>query len=288
MPVLYLIFSVVMGAATSVFGKIYTRREGERTDSATLYTFLLLVSACLGWGVLYLIDFSFDARVLFYALLFGISYIAANLGIIQALKCGPATLTTLFVNLSLILVTVYGFFFWDEKLTLPVAIGLMLVCLAICLCLYTRKKEENAVSLKWIFYIAIAFVGNAACAVVQRTQQMVFDGQHGNMLMFFAILIAALFYAVIFIKADKRDAKVILCDSWWAPVLAALLNVGHNLFVLLLATTELSASLIYPVIGVGGLAIVTVFSLFVFKERMRWWQWLGVGVGAIAVVLLSI
>ena len=54
------------------------------------------------------------------------------------------------------------------------------------------------------------------------------------------------------------------------------------------ASTDLSPSLIYPVIGVGGLSIVTVFSLLVFKEKMTVRQWLGVAVGAVAVVLLSI
>jgi drug/metabolite transporter (DMT)-like permease len=30
------------------------------------------------------------------------------------------------------------------------------------------------------------------------------------------------------------------------------------------------------------------FSAFVFKEKMRWWQWVGVAVGAAAVAILSI
>ena len=57
---------------------------------------------------------------------------------------------------------------------------------------------------------------------------------------------------------------------------------------MLMAVTTLSPSLIYPVIGVGSLAVVTIFSLFVFKEKMHWWQWVGVAVGALAVALLSI
>ena len=57
---------------------------------------------------------------------------------------------------------------------------------------------------------------------------------------------------------------------------------------MLMALTDLSPSLIYPVIGVGGLAVVTIVSLFIFREKMRWWQWVGVAVGAVAVALLSI
>ena len=76
--------------------------------------------------------------------------------------------------------------------------------------------------------------------------------------------------------------------SWWTPVLASFSNVALNALVMLMALTELPASLIYPVIGVGSLAVVAIFSLFFFKEKMHWRQWLGIFVGAIAVVLLSI
>ena len=287
MPILYLTLATLLGAA-SVFGKMYTRRVGDLRDSTNIYTFLLLICACLGWGALYLSDFSFAPGVLIYSLLFSLCYMAAHLGIIEGMKCGSATLTTLFINLSLILVTIWGFLFWSAEVTVPVVIGLILVCIAIYLCLYTGKKEEYKISLKWILYMVLGCAGNAGCAIVQRSEQRAFDGAHGNMLMFFALVFSVLLFSIIFLRSNKRDLKAILKKAWWGPVLAGTLNVGHNLFVILLATTALSTSLIYPVIGVGGLAVVTIFSLFVFKEKMYWWQWVGVGIGAVAVVLLSI
>ena len=61
-----------------------------------------------------------------------------------------------------------------------------------------------------------------------------------------------------------------------------------NFLVLLLVSTNLSPSLIYPAIGVGTLGIVAIFSLFVFREKMTRLQWLGVVIGAAAVLLLSL
>ena len=37
-----------------------------------------------------------------------------------------------------------------------------------------------------------------------------------------------------------------------------------------------------------ALSVTTVFSVLIFKEKMKWWRWCGVAVGAVAVVLLSI
>ncbi len=288
MPYLYLVLSVLTGASSSIFGKFFNRRNDGRKDSGTVYNFFLMISVCIGWGVMLVLDFSFDAAVLLYSLLFALCYSTCNLGLINALKHGPAALTSLFINLSMILTTVWGFIFWNADLTVPVAIGLVLVIVSIVLCIYSKEQNGKAVSLKWIVYAALAFFGNAGCSIVQRTQQMNYNGSHGNLMMFTATAISALVYLFVFLKSDKTDVKLILKTSWWIPVSKGIFNVIHNICVMLLALTALSTSLIYPVIGVGGLAVVSIFSLLVFKEKMSIRQWCGVAVGAVAVVLLSI
>ena len=288
MPYVYLIVSVFMSASTSIFGKIFNKGNEGKKDSTIFYNFLLMISVFIGWGILYATDISFNASVIWYSILFAVCYVACNLGIINALKYGPAMLTSLFISLSLILTTLWGFLFWDAKVTVPVVIGLLLVACAIVLCLYTKEKDDKSFSWKWLFYVVLGCLGNAGCSIVQRTQQMKYNGQHGNMLMLFAIGFCALAYLVVYLRSDRSDTSTMLKTSWWLPVCAGVCNLILNVFVMLMALTTLSPSLIYPVIGVGGLAVVTIFSLLVFKEKMRWWQWLGVAVGAVAVILLSI
>jgi drug/metabolite transporter (DMT)-like permease len=60
------------------------------------------------------------------------------------------------------------------------------------------------------------------------------------------------------------------------------------MFVVLLASTPLSPNVIYPTVAVGCLVINSIASAFVFKEKLAWWQWVGILVGAVAVTLLSI
>lgn len=182
-----------------------------------------------------------------------------------------------------------GIFFWESPFTLFVGVGLALVVVALFLCLYNGKAGgAGKVSVRWLFFSALMFFGNAGCSIVQKTQQMNFDGQYGNFLMFVATGCAVLSATVVFLKSDRRDCKRILKGSWYYPVLAGVLNGVLNLCVILLATSRLSPSLVYPSLAIGSLALTTVFSWLVFKEKMRWWQWLGVGVGAVATGLLSL
>ena len=288
MPYFYLILAVMTCSSSSICGKLFHKQVGAYKDSGIFYNFILLASVFVGWGVLFAMSPSFDAGVLLYSVLFAACYAACQFGTIQALRHGPATLTALFNSLSLILTAIWGLIFWHAPLTVLVVMGLILVVCSITLCVYTKSDEEKSISVKWLLYATLALLGNAGCSIVQRTQQMQYDGQHGNMLMLFATGLCALLYLLIYLRSDKSDTKPMLKRSGWVPVCAAVCNLILNLTVILMASTDLSPSLIYPLIGVGGLSIVTVFSLVVFKEKMSRRQWLGVAIGAIAVVLLSL
>ena len=291
MPYLYLICSVFFMSSPSVFGAFYNRKSTEKKDAPALYSFIYLFTVFLGWALLFTFAPSFDWRVLPYALAFGAFYTVCQIGNINALKIGPTALTSLMLQLSLIAVTAWGFFFWNSKFTWLVGAGLVLVALALWLCLYTGKqkdKDSKKISLKWLLFALMALIGNAGCSIVQKNQQMKFDGEHGNMLMLFATGISTVFCLVRYLQSDKTDGKEILKKAAPFPIVAGGCNVLLNLFVMLLATSTISPSLIYPVLAVGGLAITSVFSAVVFKERLDWWQWLGIAVGAVAVTLLSL
>ena len=89
----------------------------------------------------------------------------------------------------------------------------------------------------------------------------------------------------VYLKSDKTDTKKILKESWYIPILCGIFNFLQNLFVIILATL-LSANIVYPVLMIGSLAVTSIFSIVIFKERMNWWQWGGVVLGAISIVLL--
>ena len=143
MPYLYLIISVFCTATSSVFGSLYNAKNAKKVDPSGIYNLIQLLTVCVGWWLLFAIDFSFNATVLLYSLGFGISFGVCTFSVINALKTGPITISTLFVQLSMIAVTVWGFFFWDTALTPLVAIGLILVVCSITLCLLKEKTAQE-------------------------------------------------------------------------------------------------------------------------------------------------
>ena len=288
MPYLYLIISVFGIAASSIFGTYFNRKNLDKTDTIPLYSFMLHSTVLAFWAIMFIFDRTLDWKVVPYSLGFALGFGVCSISMVYALKTGPTVLTSLMLQLSLIGVTVWGFFFWNTVFTWIVALGIILIVLSLWLCLYTKKQEENKITWRWIFWVSLVFIGNATCTIFQKTQQMQFDGKYGNFMMMIASFCSMSFCLVMYLRSNKSDSKEIIRTSWQYPVLAGTLNSIMNLCVILLATSVLSPSMVYPVLAVGSLAVTTIFSAFVFKEKMRWWQWLGVLVGAVAVALLSL
>lgn len=170
MPYLYLAVAVFTNSSASILGKAFNKRADGCVDGTAFYNVVQLTSVFALWSLLYAFDFAFEPSVLPYSLLFGVCYTLCMVGTIGSLKYGPAALSALFINLSLLITTVWGFFFWGEQIGVLVIVGMALVVLSVVLCLYSGRKEKETINLKWLLCIVLAVLGNAGCSIVQRTQ----------------------------------------------------------------------------------------------------------------------
>lgn len=285
----YLLMAMTFSAVITVGGRLYNSKNENRLNVSGLYTFLVPLFASLSWLVLWCCDFSFDVKVLPYSVLYGIGYSCFTIGILGALKVGSTSLTALVKQVALVGVTLWGFAFWDTRFTPVSGIGIILIVISLCLCLITKEKKDDSDNvLKWLFFALLITVGNAGCSIVQRYQQMAFNYQHKNMLMFFGVLFAACVCFFLAFKEDKRNWAAALKSSWMFPALSGCGSAFSNVFVLLLVKHNMSPVIIYPGVAVGGLMITTVISVLCFRERLRPAQWCGLVVGVVALVLLNL
>ena len=278
-------------SACGISASFYNRKNADKASASPIYNVIQMGAVFLLWLVKFLLNPEINLAVLPYSFLFALGYVAAMVTSVYAYREGSLVLSSLIMQLSMITTSIWGFFVWNSPVTPTVIIGLVLVVLTLWLCLYPGKQKENEkkkITPKWILFISIYFVGNSLGSIVQRTQQLDFKSEFGDFLMVVATGIGFAFVLFRFILADKRDLKAIVKGSWYLPAAAGSLNFFINFLVITLATSELSPTLVYPFIAVGSLALNTLASLFVFKEKMRWWQWVGVAVGTVAIVLLSI
>lgn len=290
MDYFYLMMAVLTCSVPSVCTGFYNKYNSHKSGASNLYTLMRMVGALVCWLIIFLINPAFEIKVLPYSILFGFFYAMSLIGYVNGVRFGSIALTSLFLQLSLIFVAIWGFAFWGQKISLIAIIGIVLCIVSLSLCLIDGKKAgKEKITLKWLVFALMGLIGCGGCAVAQRTQQMNFNGDYGNMLMVFGMAISLVFSLVVYFKQERKDGlQIIKSYSVAIPLFDGVFNFLYNLFVILLATSILSSTVIYPVIAVGALALSSIFSVVFFKEKLRWWQWLGMIVGAGAVVLLSI
>lgn len=288
MPYLILIAATLFMSCNGIGATFYNRKNTSFKETAKIYNLLILGTVFICWLIKFLADLEFDFKVIIYSLVFTVGYTTAMLSSVCVYREGPMALSSLIMQLSMISTTVWGFFFWESEITAPVIVGLLLVIVALVLCLYTGKDgegEKKKISAKWLLYISLFFVGNSVGTITQRTQQLDFDSAYGDFFMTVATGVSFAVCLFVYLKSDKTDTKKILEGSWYIPLLCGAFNFFQNLFVIILATL-LSANIVYPVLMIGSLTVTSIFSIVIFKERMNWWQWVGVILGSIAIVLL--
>lgn len=313
MVYLCIVTSILGNGTSSVFGGFYNRGSAGKKGASALYNLLIVVTVFIGWIFSFLRNNQLDWSIaLPYALPYGICYGVATVATIYALK-GPILLTTLFLRFSSLLVTFYGFAVgWPGKTpTFWTWLALALIVLTIWLCLYTGKtntkpsdanlqeidaktkkdggRYENKANFKWLICVLIVVLGNVGCSVFLQEQQLKYDGKYGDFFMIIAMSVAVAVCFVLYLRSDKSESKEIFKKVGIFPIVAGIANVLQNSATLYLIAPErgLPLSTLYAVLGVCGLMVTTLFSAFVFKEKMRWWQWIGVAVGMVATAILS-
>ena len=288
MEYLILTSATLFMSCVGIGATFYNRKNATYKGTAQIYNLITLAAVFTCWLIKFLTNPTFDPSVLLYSLIFTVGYTAAMLSSVAAYREGPIMLSSLIMQLSMISTTIWGFFFWGSEVTFPVITGLILVTVALALCLYNGKEsagEAKSINAKWLFFIGLFFVGNSVGTITQRTQQLDFDSNYGDLFMMCATAVSFTVCLIAYLRSDRSDSVKILKGSWYIPLFVGVFNFLQNLFVIILATL-LSANIVYPVLMIGSLAVTSIFSIFIFKDKMRWWQWVGVGFGAVAIALL--
>ena len=289
MSYFYLFLAMIFSALITIAGRFYSNKTKHVAHVSSLYSLLTPAFCSLVWLILWGRDFSFDLRVLPFSVLYGMGYSFFAVGMFGAIQYGSTSLTALIKQLALVGVSFWGFFFWDTEFQLFSILGVVLLVISLFLCLLNKEGKTEGHHLgKWLFFCGLVAVGNAGCSIIQRYQQMAFDYQHKNMFMFFALLFSTLFCLIPALREDKTNWKATIKRAWLFPAMAGSSSALCNVFILLLVKKQMSPVILYPGVAVGGLILTTLIATLCFRERLRTKQWIGLAVGAVALILLNI
>lgn len=203
----------------------------------------------------------------------------------QAMASGPVSLTSFIGCASLLISTGFGVFLLHEGASALQTVGVALLMLA--LFLVVSPKNDRA-KKSWKLWCGAFFVCSAAVGIIFKLHQRSEAAENINGMMFCAAITSAVILILLSaLTAKGRKLPKPLPKSALPYLLGCgLVSCLYNRLNIFLAGS-LPSVVFYPLFNGSVILISTLCGVFLFRERLKLSQTVGIIIGAAALMLAS-
>ena len=220
---------------------------------------------------------------------------------IKVLEIGSLAIYSMFMMLGgMLLPYFYGIIFLNEAVTLPRAIGSILLATFIVLQSLIQnaamsKEEKKSLKDRLLFLtlcIAIFFL-NGMTGVIAKMHEMsaeaISEANFTFLYSAFTALISLLLIVIVFMGGGAKEKLAQVGTAMKPKPMLSMVGLGlmtnSGNFLLLKAAANLPASVQFPFTSGGVILLSTLVSAFIFKDKISKKEWLTVLGASVATVL---
>lgn len=209
----------------------------------------------------------------------GVLYLVSFILFQMNVRRNGVVLSATFMKLGLLVTMVVSICFYGEVPGLLQTLGFVLAVAAIVMINY-RKESGSADFKTGLLWLLLC--GGMADAMSKVFEESGTAGM-GNQFLFFTFFTALVFcVGYMLAKGQKiRGPEVVF------GLLIGIPNFYSSKF-LLWALVDVPAVIAYPVYSVGGILVVTLAGLLLFRERLEKRQWIALGIILAALIFLNV
>ena len=278
--------TLIISMAAALFGNILKKFYLKISDGGMKSVFIYNGVGCIVSAVI-LFLWGGLGEVSLYTLLLGLVFgIVTSLQAVLSLKAlliGPMSYTTVIISFSTLITALSGVMFFGEDLVLVQIIGIVMMLVSFVLAV-EKKKDEKSASFKWLVLCLLAFLCSGSIGLMQKIHQS--SSHKGELNAFLIIAFAAAFVfssltvLVLHIKGkreeksnSKASGKLILLILIANMILGgACVAVNNKLNLYLSGVME--SAVFFPIVNGGGVALVTLAAVILFREKLTLKQWI--------------
>lgn len=230
---------------------------------------LAFTPASVGWGVLY-------GSVMSLFLLTKM----------QAMATGPVSVTSFVGCASLLLSTAFGVFALREDASLLQITGVVLLIASLFLTISPKRTDAKP---SWKYWCAAFFICSASVGIIFKLHQRSSAAAYIDGMMISASITSTLiFAAAAFTLARLSEKPPPRVPKSAFPYLAAcaVASCVYNRLNIMLSG-KLPSVVFFPVFNGSVILIAVLAGVFLFGERLKKAQTLGIIIGALALILAS-
>lgn len=296
---IWMLLTITLAAQTiqTLLRRVYCNRVSNTNSGYNILNAVLSAVCALALAACNEFNLPCSNYTLISAIIFGIITALGCVFSLVATGIGPLSYTTVIISSSTVITALSGCIFWHEqiKITQIIGIALMIVCL---ICSVKKDDSKTKTSLKWLFMCLIAMLFTGGVGIMQKIHQ---SSEHASELYAFLVIafeistVASLITLAFSIRRDKGRVFVNNSGSalkiWLTTAIVGVISgicVAACNAINLFLSGKMPSAVLFPILNGGSLVIVVVASMILFREKLSLKQWIGIILGAIAVLLLCL
>ncbi len=284
-------FLLFLTALFIIFQKVCQDRYNAKRDSGVFFFSGMISFFAMCFFMAVNRNWVWSNELIIPAIAFGLSYAAATVFVVLAIKCGSLAKTTLITSYSLLVPAFAGLIVLREPIGVPMLVGMVLLVLSLWLTNY-RKTAPDApkekITAKWVIFVLLGFIGNGMCSTVQKlTPHFLGADVNQNLYMIVALGLSSAVLITASFLTKETDLKATLRVGAPLSLFCGLFNGAVNYLAIYL-NQFIPASVMFPVLSAGEIILIVPYALLVRREKFTAVQWVGFGVGVASVILLNL
>ncbi len=286
----------VLFAVQAISFKMYGYMCDKSKSSFALFTTLYLCfSAVIALPFIFIVDKgAISVESMAFGGIMGVAFFGFILMYDKAIKNGPLSITTFVFSLSSVIPIIVSAIVFKEAITAIQIVGFAIVAISLYFISFAnshrRTTEKRQFSRKWLLYTAIGFAFNVCTMLTNKFFGKTVENGSVYQYIFTTFIVSALLSLTLYIPKETRaNFKNIGVDRWFIilAIAVAISNACGNGAVALLGGV-LDGSVLFSISGAVSVLISSLVSIFLFEEKLNAKSIIGLGLGIVAIVFISI
>jgi drug/metabolite transporter (DMT)-like permease len=293
MTMLLIIAAILFfGLQTIALKKIEVTTLRENILETSLFSGIVAVGF---WILTILTKAEISSITFWYGVLFGVVFIATITSYYYAMQTGPLSYTAFFYSASMVIPSLAGILIWNDNFGWPAGVGILLFLAAFYFITVPGAQKENKGNKKWMMLCFATWLLNGSLSVIVKAQQMAMKGTQASSMTTVAFTFACVFSLLIyFVLLTAKKERVTACKDFHHMraliiiLVAVALGNGGGSFTLTYLSSRVSSAYLFPSV-LGGMMIgVTLYSVFVLKEKINKFGVIGIVFGVSALLMINL
>ncbi len=223
-----------------------------------------------------------------YTVFLGFMFITIFFAIGKTAQQMGVSVSMVSAKLSVVVPILFAVIMYGENVKYLQSFGILLSLIAVYFISKKDQSEKSEHKNLWILPL-IVFVGSGIIDTTLKIIQTHFIPAHSEAhIITMAFTMAFVFgIFVLLYDVNKNKLKITLKNVFWGFMLGIPNYFSMYFLLKTLSAFHSSSAIVFPVNNIGVLAASSLVSILFFKEKMNKFNWYGLSLSVISIILIS-